>query len=157
VVALVILLVGGVVAIGLWSWLAPRAGSPVAGGPRGRGRPGRGRTRNRTAPLGLRSARAITEEREALEAEDLAQMLEAHNAWRRRRGRPERTVEDVELLVAGEARDLRRRREAVDAVDAADAQRDLDQLLEATNARRRARGLPERERDQLGGDPDPLG
>jgi len=83
------------------------------------------------------------EEREALEAEDLAQMLEAHNAWRRRRGRPERTMLDVELLVAGEAQDLRRGR------DAALAERELEQLLEATNARRRARGLPERDRDDL--------
>jgi hypothetical protein len=140
VVALVILLVGGLVAIGLWSWLAPRAGAQGAGGPRARS----GRARDSAAPLGLRSARAITEQREALEAEDLAQMLEAHNAWRRRRGRPERTVEDVEMLVAGEARDLRRVREA------ALAETELDQLLEATNARRRARGLPERDREQLG-------
>lgn len=140
-VALVILLVGGVVAIGLWSWLAPRAGAQGAGGPR-RGS-GRSRRRHSNAPLGLRSARAITEEREALEAEDLAQMLDAHNAWRRRRGRPERTMQDVELLVAGEAREMRRGREATVA------ENELDQLLEATNARRRARGQPERDRDEV--------
>jgi|SRR5579875_2910104 len=133
-----ILLVGALVAIGLWSWLASRAGAQAAGGP------GRARARDSAAAGGLQSARVIAERREALEAEDLAQMLEAHNAWRRRRGRPERTVEDVEMLVAGEARDRRRVREAA----LADA--DLDQLLEATNARRRARGLPERDRDQLG-------
>jgi uncharacterized protein YkwD len=141
VVALVILLAGGLIALGLWSWLAPRAGAQGAGGPR-RGS-GRARTRDSNGPLGLRSARAITEEREALEAEDLAQMLEAHNAWRRRRGRPERTMQDVELLVAGEAREMRRGREA------RLAESELDQLLEATNARRRARGLPERDREEV--------
>jgi len=133
----VILLVGGVLAIGLWSWLAPRAGAQAAAGPRGR--PGRTRVRDSSGPPGLRSARAITEQREALEAEDLAQMLEAHNAWRRRRG----TMQDVELLVAGEARQAARGREATLA------DRELDQLLEATNARRRARGLPERDREEV--------
>jgi hypothetical protein len=135
VVALLILVLGGAVAVGLWSWLAPRGGrhhppARVTGG------------RGGSAP-GLRSARAIVEEREALEAEDLAQMIAAHNAWRRRRGRPERSVEDVEALVAGEAQDIRRRQER------SLAQRDLDELLAATNARRRARGLPERDRDEV--------
>lgn len=65
--------------------------------------------RDRGGPLGLRSARAIVEDREALEAEDLAQLLEAHNARRRRRGRPEHSVEDVELLVALEREDIRHR------------------------------------------------
>jgi hypothetical protein len=46
--------------------------------------------------LGLRTARQITEDREALEAEDLAQMLEATNARRRARGLPERSRADVE-------------------------------------------------------------
>ncbi len=46
--------------------------------------------------LGLRTARQITEDREALEVEDLAQMLEATNARRRARGLPERTRADVE-------------------------------------------------------------
>lgn len=140
---MVILLVGGLVAIGVWSWLAPRAGAQGTGGPRQRS--GGARRAGRDGPLGLGSARAIAERREALEAEDLAQMLEAHNAWRRRRGRPERTVEEVEMLVAGEARELRRGREA------SAAQRDLDELLEATNARRRARGLPERDREEVRG------
>src|SRR5580704_7249605 len=49
--------------------------------------------------FGLRSARQITEEREELEAEDLAQMLEAHNARRRRRGEAEVTVADLERRV----------------------------------------------------------
>jgi hypothetical protein len=141
VVALLILLVGGLVAIGLWSWLAPRAGRRGSGDSPTR-RPGRP-ARDRSGPLGLRSARAIVEDREALEAEDLAQMLEAHNAWRRRRGRPERTVEEVELLVASDAREARQRRAA------ALAESELDQLIEATNARRRARGLPERDTEEV--------
>ena len=124
--ALAILFVGGLVAIGLWSWLA-RSRSPRSGA---------------VEPLGLRSAREIVEDREALEAEDLAQMLEAHNARRRRRGEPERTVDDIELLVAADLVEVRRRREAYLA------QRDLDDLLEATNARRRTRGLSARTREE---------
>lgn len=93
--------------------------------------------------LGLRSAREISENREALEAEDLDQMLAAHNARRRARGKPEVTVADVELRVMEDQNEQRRRREAYVA------DRDLDQLLEATNARRRARGLPERTREDV--------
>jgi hypothetical protein len=93
--------------------------------------------------FGLRSAREITEDREALEAEDLQQMLEAHNARRRRRGEPEVTVAELERRVMSDLADQRRRSEAYLA------DRELDQLLEATNARRRARGLPERTRDEV--------
>ena len=93
--------------------------------------------------LGLRSARQISEEREELEAEDLAQMLEAHNERRRRRGEPEVSVADLELQVMDDFNEQRRRREAYLA------DRELDQLLEATNARRRARGLPERTREEV--------
>jgi len=93
--------------------------------------------------FGLRSARQIVEEREALEAEDLTQMLEAHNARRRRRGEAEVTVADLEHRVATDLAEQRRMREAYLA------DRDLDQLLEATNARRRARGLPERTREEV--------
>jgi hypothetical protein len=126
---LLILLVGGVVAVGLWSWLAHRDGRS----PRPRS----------DDPLGLRSPRQIVEDRAALEAEDLDQMLAAHNARRRRRGESAQTVEDIELIVATGVRDQRRRREALLA------DRDLDQLLDATNARRRARGLPERTLEQV--------
>ncbi len=84
--ALAILIVGGLVAIGLWTWLAGHHSD---------------RHPRSADPLGLRSPREILEDREALEAEDLAQMLEAHNARRRRRGQPDQTVEDIELLVAG--------------------------------------------------------
>ena len=93
--------------------------------------------------LGMRSAREITEQREELEAEDLDQMLAAHNARRRRRGEPEMTVEDLELRVSQDQRELMQRREAYMA------DRELDQLLEATNARRRARGEPERTREDV--------
>jgi len=93
--------------------------------------------------IGMRTAREIAETREALEAEDLEQMLAAHNARRRARGEAEVTAFDLEMRVAGEIRDKQRERERYLA------DRDLDQLLEATNARRRARGLPERTREQV--------
>jgi hypothetical protein len=93
--------------------------------------------------LGLRSAREISETREQLEAEDLDQMMAAHNARRRARGESEMTVADFELRVAKDAQEQQRRREAYLA------DRELDKLLEATNARRRARGLPERTREQV--------
>jgi hypothetical protein len=103
--------------------------------------------------LGLRTAREISENREALEAEDLDQMLAAHNARRRARGEAELSVSELELRVAQDMRDQQQRREAYLA------DRELDQLLEATNARRRARGEPERTREQVreefGGDHNP--
>jgi hypothetical protein len=92
--------------------------------------------------VGLRSAREIIESREALEAEDLEQMLGAHNARRRARGEQEVTAEEMEFRVASEQRQQERRREAYLA------DRELDQLLEATNRRRRDRGLPDRTREQ---------
>lgn len=89
--ALAIVVAVGVVAVALCGWLAGerRATSRSAG----------------TGPLGLRSAQKILEARETLEAEDLAQLLEACNARRRRRGQGERTIEDVELQVARERHD----------------------------------------------------
>jgi hypothetical protein len=93
--------------------------------------------------LGLRSAREISETRESLEAEDLDQMLAAHNARRRARGESEVTVGDLELRIAHDVNEQQRRRHEYLA------DRELDQLLEATNARRRARGQPERTREQV--------
>ena len=93
--------------------------------------------------LGLRSAREITETREQLEADDLDQMLAAHNARRRARGESAVTAADLEMRVAHHVREQQQRREAYLA------DRELDQLLEATNARRRARGQPERTREQV--------
>lgn len=91
--------------------------------------------------LDWKSAREITESREALEAEDLTQMLEAHNARRRRRGEAEVTVEELELRVMEDVSEQNRLREKYLA------HQELDELLEATNQRRRARGLPERTRE----------
>jgi hypothetical protein len=121
-----IVLLGGLVAVILWIWLL------------GKFYPGNG-----LEQLGLRSAREIYENREALDAEDLDQMLRAHNARRRARGEAEVTVADLEMRVMEDVREQRRRREEYLA------DRDLDQLLEATNARRRARGLPERTRAEV--------
>jgi hypothetical protein len=119
-----IVLLGGLVALILWVWLL------------GKYYPGSG-----LEQLGLRSAREITETREALDAEDLDQMLAAHNARRRARGEKELTVSDLEARVMEDVNEQRRRR------DELLAERELDELLEATNARRRARGLPERTRE----------
>lgn len=96
--------------------------------------------------LDWKSAGEITESRESLEAEDLAQMLEAHNARRRRRGEAEVTVADLELKVMEDVKAQNRLRERYLAGQELD-ERELDELLEATNARRRARGLPERTRE----------
>lgn len=92
--------------------------------------------------IGMRSAREITETREELEAEDLRQMLAAHNARRRARGEAEVTAGELARKVAQDLRDQEKRREAYLA------DHELDQLLEATNARRRARGEPPRTREQ---------
>ncbi len=121
-----LVLLGGLIAVIVWVWLL------------GKYYPGSG-----VEQLGLRSAREIVENREALEAEDLQQMLAAHNARRRKRGEAEVTVADLERRVMDDVREQRRRREEYLA------EQDLDQLLEATNARRRARGLPERTREQV--------
>jgi hypothetical protein len=124
--AFAFVLLGAVAALVLWVWLLARHF------------PGAGIER-----LGLRTATQITEDREALDAEDLGQMLAAHNERRRRRGEPEVTVADLELRVMSDLAEQHRRREDYPA------DRELDQLLEATNARRRAKGLPERTRAEV--------
>lgn len=60
--------------------------------------------------LGLRSARELAERREALEAEDLDQMLSAHNERKRARGEAEVTAEEVEASLERERDEARRRR-----------------------------------------------
>lgn len=121
-----LVLIAGLAILLLWVWILGRA------------------NQNRgMEPFGLRSARQITEDRGELEAEDLAQMLAAHNERRRRRGEADVTVADLERRVMEDVNEQRRRREAYLA------DRDLDELLEATNARRRARGLPERTREEV--------
>lgn len=118
-----LVLVGAVALLILWLWLL------------GKYHPGTG-----LEPHGLRSARESSEHREALEAEELDQLLGAHNARRRTRGEAPLSVRDLELHVSEDQDEQRRRDEEVLA------QRELDELLGATNARRRARGLPERTR-----------
>jgi hypothetical protein len=88
-----ILLVGAVVVTAFWSWLASGTGRHQ-------------RRRTGSGPLGLRSADEILEQREALDAEDLSQLLEACNARRRRRGERERTLEDIELQLTRERHDV---------------------------------------------------
>ena len=55
--------------------------------------------------LGLQSARQLAERREELEAEDLDQMLSAHNERRRARGEREVSAEELEARVLGERRE----------------------------------------------------
>jgi hypothetical protein len=54
--------------------------------------------------LGLQSARELAERREALEAEDLDQMLAAHNERKRARGEPEVSAEEYEGRLLRERR-----------------------------------------------------
>jgi hypothetical protein len=85
-----LVVVAGLVALVLVFWLL------------GRYYPGSG-----LEQLGLQSARELAERREALEAEDLDQMLRAHNERKRSRGEPEVTAEELEAKVLreqGEAR-----------------------------------------------------
>jgi hypothetical protein len=70
------------------------------------------------------------------EVDDLDQMLDAANERRRRRGKPERTIEEIELSVVEHEREHRARREAYE-VD-----QDIEDLLELKNERRANRGLP---------------
>lgn len=93
--------------------------------------------------LGWKSERELLERREALEAEDVEQMVAARNARRRARGQREESLEEVELQVMDDVSEQRRRHEAYLA------DRDLEGLLEATNARRRSKGLPERTREDV--------
>ena len=77
------------------------------------------------------------------EVDDIAQMLEATNARRRRRGEPELTEEGMnsrvheELRLQAEMRD----RTLLD--------QEMQQLLDARNRRRRKRGLPEMSLDEF--------
>jgi hypothetical protein len=63
-------------------------------------------------------------------------MLEAANERRRRRGKPERTIEEIEQSVVEHEREHRKRREAYE-VD-----QDIEDLLKLKNERRANRGLP---------------
>jgi hypothetical protein len=88
-----VVVVGGLLALGLVFWLL------------GRYYPGSG-----LEQVGLRSARELAERREALEAEDLDQMVAAYNERKRARGEPEVTAGEVEARVLGELSEQERRR-----------------------------------------------
>ena len=60
--------------------------------------------------LGLQSARELQERREALEAEDLDQMLAAHNERRRARGEAEISADELEARVMRELSEEPRQR-----------------------------------------------
>ena len=87
-----VVVVVGLLALGLVFWLL------------GRYYPGSG-----LEQVGLHSARELVERREALEAEDLDQMLAAHNARRRARGETEVTADEVEARVLRELSEQQRR------------------------------------------------
>ena len=99
--------------------------------------------------LGWKSARDVIERREALDVEDVNQMIAARNARRRARGEREVTLEEMEYHVSQELREQRERSDRYRA-ERREQQlndRDLQELLEATNARRRARGEAARTRE----------
>jgi hypothetical protein len=101
--------------------------------------------------LGWKSARDVIERREALDVEDVNQMIAARNARRRARGEREVTLEEMEFQVSQELREQRERSERYRA-ERREQQlndRDLQELLDATNARRRARGEAERTREDV--------
>jgi len=89
-----VVVVGGLVALGAVFWLL------------GKYYPGSG-----LEQVGQRSARELAERREALEAEDLDQMLAAHNERRRARGEPEVTAGEIEAQILREQAEQQRRRE----------------------------------------------
>ena len=76
------------------------------------------------------------------EIDDVRQMLEAQNERRRRRGLPDRTIEEVEQQVAAELREQARRLREHQAAREADGE-ELAQLMLLANERRRRRGEPQ--------------
>jgi hypothetical protein len=87
-----VVVVGGLVAVGVVLWLL------------GSYYPGSG-----LEQVGLRSARELAERREELEAEDLDQMVAAHNERRRARGEAEVTADELEARVLRELSEQQRR------------------------------------------------
>ena len=77
------------------------------------------------------------------EVDDLAQMIEAANERRRRLGKPERTLEQVELSVMEEQRERDRLR-----AEAAERDADIEDMLKLKNARRARKGLPPLTREE---------
>ena len=83
------------------------------------------------------------EQEAANEVDDVAQMLEATNERRRRRGEPPLTEEGITRRVHEDKRALAKMREQHTL------ELELEQVLEARNERRRKRGLPEMTLDEL--------
>ena len=77
------------------------------------------------------------------EVDDVAQMLEATNERRRRRGLPDLTEEGITQRVHRDKREIAAMRDQ-HTIDL-----ELEQVLEARNARRRKRGLPEMTMEEL--------
>jgi len=81
------------------------------------------------------------------EVDDVAQMIEAANERRRRLGKPERTLEQVELSVMEAQRERARMR-----AEASERDADIDDMLALKNERRARKGLPPITREQYEAD-----
>lgn len=77
------------------------------------------------------------------EIDDLAQMIDAANERRRRLGKPERTLEQVEMDVVAFEREHRQR-----AAEAAERDTDIEDMLRLKNERRARKGLPPISREE---------
>ena len=77
------------------------------------------------------------------EVDDVAQMIEAANERRRRLGKPEKTLEQVELSVMELQRERDRR-----AAESAERDADIDDMLALKNERRARKGLPPLTREE---------
>jgi len=71
------------------------------------------------------------------EVDDVAQMIEAANERRRRLGKPERTLEQIEMSVMEFQREHEQR-----AADASERDADIEDMLRLKNERRARKGLP---------------
>lgn len=92
--------------------------------------------------LGWRPTRTPEQDMEN-EVDDVAQMLEATNERRRKRGLPDLTEEGITQRVHHDKREIAKMR-SQHTLDL-----ELEQVLEARNDRRRKRGLPEMTLDEL--------
>ena len=77
------------------------------------------------------------------EVDDVAQMIEAANERRRRLGKPERTLEQIEMSVMQFQREHDQR-----AADAAERDTDIEDMLRLKNERRARKGLPPISREE---------
>jgi hypothetical protein len=81
------------------------------------------------------------------EVDDVAQMIEAANERRRRLGKPERTLEQIELQVMEDQHERSRL-----AAESAERNADIEDMLALKNARRARKGLPPITREQYEAD-----